>query len=133
MPSLDTSLDTNIILRLLLGDNQKQLEHIVLLLRKHERFVVADQAVIEVVYSLGGYYDLSRKKICEALETLLDNQQLEMNRVVFRRTLRHYAAHPALSFTDCYLEACAHGEYNAPLYTLDKKLARQLPHAELVQ
>jgi len=43
-----------------------------------------------------------------------------------------YTAHPKLSFTNCYLATLAQKTGAAPLLTFDKKLANQLPAAQLL-
>lgn len=126
------SVDTNILLRLILLDNKTQLLQIKSLLKSVQDVHVPDQAIIEAVYVLGGSGRLSRGDIDMALKTLLRNARLHINAPVFRRVLERYVAYPAVSFTDLYLEATAYFSDYTPLYTFDKKLARQLPHTELV-
>ena len=126
------SIDTNILLRLILLDNGDQLARIKSMLTSAEDVFVPDQAVIEAVYVLGGSGGLSWQDIENALRALLQNSRLHMNNQVFSRILDRYATHPAVSFTDLYLEAYAYFSNHTPLYTFDKKLARQLPHAEVV-
>lgn len=127
------SLDTNILLRLILRDEPKLLEKAHGLLAKHPEFRVADQVIIEIVYSLGGYYDYSRVAIVDLLTKLMQNQRLNLNRALFSRAMPHYLKHPALSFIDCCLEAYAVTAGQTPLLTFDRKLASQLSHAEMVR
>lgn len=126
------SVDTNILLRLLLLDNEAQLLQIKALLTRAQDVSVPDQAIIEAVYVLGGSGGLSRHDIETALKALLHNSRLHINTATFGRVLERYATHPALSFTDLYLEANAYFSGHTPLYTFDKKLGRQLPHAEMI-
>ena len=127
------SLDTNVLLRLILLDDAKLLVRVRKLLSEHDQFAVSDAALMEVVFVLvGSTYGYTRAEITFALDQLLRMPRLELNRPVFRRVLQRYADHSAVSFADLYLEATAYVYSNTPLYTLDKKLARQLPHAELV-
>lgn len=126
------SLDTNILLRILLQDNAAMLTRAQELFARHEEFAVADQAVVEVVFALGGQYGYGRKEIAEAVASLMQNQHLNLNRPLFARVLPHYTTNPAVSFTDCCLEAYAYLNKQTPLYTFDKKLARQLSHAALL-
>lgn len=103
------------------------------LLKKHAEFAVADQTITELVYAIGGYYEYTREEVAEVIQRLMDNQHLNLNRALYERALPHYMSQPAVSFTDCCLEAYAKLNKQTPLYTLDKKLANQLPHAELVE
>lgn len=127
------SLDTNILLRIILLDNEVQLAKVKRLLKKHNEFAVSDQTIVEVVYSIGGYYEYTREEVAGAIQRLMDNQHINMNRALFERVLPNYIEHRGVSFTDCCLEAYATLNKQTPLYTIDKKLANQLPHAELIK
>ena len=126
------SLDTNVLLRLIVRDNAQMLEKARKLLDEHEVFAVADQAIIEIVYVLGGHYGYSRHEVADVVKALIDNQHLNLNRPLFERVLPHYRKHSSLSFTDCCLEAYATLNQQTPLYTFDTKLAKQLTGARLI-
>lgn len=127
------SLDTNVLLRLILRDEPALLKKAQSLLVEYPEFAIADQVIIEIVYSLGGYYGYSRAAIVGLLTKLMQNQQLSLDRALFGRVLPHYLKYPSVSFTDCCLEAYSVLRGQVPLYTLDRKLARQLPHADLIR
>lgn len=127
------SLDTNILLRIILQDNASMLDKIMQLLAKHDELAIADQAIIEMVYVLGGHYGYTRQELAAAVQALMQNQHINLNRSLFERVLPHYVQCPAVSFTDACLEAYAFLNKQTPLYTFDKKLARQLPDAELLE
>ena len=127
------SLDTNILLRLILQDNQPMLTAVKRELARHQEFAVSDQVVIEIVYILGGHYRYTRLEICAVTEALLANQHLKLNRDVLGQTLVYYRKHSAVSFVDCYLATTAKATNQVPLLTFDRKLANQLPHTQLVR
>lgn len=127
------SIDTNLLLRLLLADNILQVTKIAELIRRHEKFAVADLAVVEMVYVLEKSKGLSRADVAKFVTSLLDNSHFVLNRPLFHHVLPHYMKCPAVSFNDCCLEGYAFLNAQTPLYTFDQKLARQLPHAELVK
>ncbi len=128
------SLDTNILLRLVLRDHETMLIAAKKLLAKHEVFAVADQAIIELEYSLCGYYKYSREEFATIIQKLfLANQHLNLNRPLFEKVLPYYLAHPSVSIDDCCLAVYAQLNGQTPLYTFDKKFARDIPHVELVQ
>lgn len=126
------SLDTNVLLRLILRDNEAMVATVMQLLKRHEEFAVADIALTEVEYILTGYYQYDREAVADVFENLANNQHLNINRVLLLRVLPKYVKCPAVSFDDLCLEAYAYLNKQTPLYTFDKKLARQLPHTELV-
>lgn len=126
------SLDTNVLLRLILRDDAKLFDAALELLARHTQFAVADQAVVEIVFALGGHYGYSRSAIAGVISELMNNQHLNLNRPLFAKVLPKYVKHTGVSFTDCCLAAYAVLNKQTPLYTFDKKFARDLPHVELV-
>ena len=127
------SLDTNVLLRIILRDNAELFNAARALLGQHKSFAIADQAIVEIVFALGGHYEYARSEIAEVLIQLMNNQHLVLNRALFDKVLPLYTRHSGVSFTDCCLSVYAKLNKQAPLYTFDKKMARDLPHVELVQ
>jgi len=103
------SVDTNVVLRLLLND-----------------------AVIEMVFALDRYYGFTRLQIAEAVDGFMKLQKISCNQALFERALPLYVNHPGLSFEDCCLTVYAQLTNAEPLWTFDKKLATQVPNAELI-
>jgi predicted nucleic acid-binding protein len=128
------SLDTNVLLRFTVRD----VEHQYLPAKKlildapRGRFLVADVAIAEYVFALSGHYKKNRHQIAEMLRYLMSLPQLVISRTVFEETLDLYTEHPKLSFDDCYLAAQAGYSESVPLWTFDKKLAKQSAAAKLV-
>ena len=128
------SIDTNILLRIILRDNTKQLARARDLLGRHATFAVADIAIIELEYILTGYYKYSRQEFSDIVTKLLiSNQHITMNRQLFERALKLYMKYPTESFDDCCLAVYARLNNQTPLYTFDKKMARDLPYVEEVK
>lgn len=126
------SLDTNILLRIILRDEPKLLELAKKLLESHESFAVADLVVIELEYVLNGYYNYSRAEFADIVSRLLlSNQHLNINRLLFEKALALYLKYPTESFDDCCLACYAKINGQIPLYTFDKKMARDLPGVKL--
>lgn len=127
------SVDTNVLLRLLLRDIPEQHKAALELVQKADgQLVVADVAIIEMVFVLHKGYSFTRKQIVQALEGLSSAAQLSCNAVVFERIIPEYLTHPKLSFEDCYLAALATHCEAEPVWTFDKKLANQIESARLV-
>lgn len=129
---LDPSIDTNILLRLILRDNERMFEQARARLRSLDCVHVADQAIVEIVFALGAHYKYSRAEICAVIYELMANQHINLNRKLFEAVLPLYEKHPAVSFTDICLAVYAKLNGTTPLLTFDRKLARQIPHVELV-
>lgn len=118
------SLDTSVILRLLLADVPEQHRAARRLVDSGE-FHVSDAAVIETSFALGRHYRLSRDEQHAVVSGFLAQPTIECNLPLLMQTLDLYVAHPKLSFEDCYLVSAAEHAVAAPLFTFDQKLARQ--------
>ena len=98
------SLDTNVILRIILKDTPEQgLKIQDMFMRQGVTYEVADLAVTEVVYVLQTFYRWTRSGIVDALTAILEAFPLKYNKVLFERVFRMYLEHPKLSFNDCCL------------------------------
>ncbi|MGV1004930.1 MAG: PIN domain-containing protein [Candidatus Nanopelagicales bacterium] len=91
-----------------------------------------DVVLIETVYVLERVMLLSRATVVESVELALRLAQVDCDRPIWRTALDDYLAHPKLSIADTYLHARASATGRTPLLTFDRKLATQLPTAELV-
>jgi predicted nucleic-acid-binding protein len=126
------SVDTNVLLRLLLGDVPEQRERLLQKLSSYKTVAIADLAITEMVYVLEKVLTVPRSSIADLLAALLANQHLNFNRPLVEHVTPYYVAHPAVSFNDCCLAVYAQLTGAQPLYTFDKKLANQIPGAELL-
>jgi len=81
--------------------------------------------MIEAIYALYEYYNTPRKLVRKAVEDLLTNKNLRINAAVFQQSLKLFVKQPALSIEDCYLASLAGHRGALPLWTFDKKLAKQ--------
>ncbi len=134
MAKLSGSLDTNVLLRLLLNDIPEQ--HTAarkLVAASAGQFAVADTAVIELVFALDRYYGFNRSQISEAISGLMKLREINCNRVLFEKALNVYTQHSSLSFEDCCLSTYAQLNNAEPLWTFDKKLANQATNSQLLK
>ena len=127
------SLDTNVILRLVLRDVPEQCLKIQdLLMRMYIRYDVADLAITEAVYVMQSFYSLSREEIVDGVRKLLWFPEIKYNRELFKRALPVYLDNPAMSFNDCCLAVYAELNEAEPLWTFDKAFAKRSGTAKLV-
>jgi predicted nucleic-acid-binding protein len=133
MPASNGSLDTNVVLRLLVKDLPEQ-HHLArkLVSRPDAQFIVVDTVVIEIVFVLQRHYGFSRNRVAEAVNGLMSLSSIRCNTVLFAKALPLFVDHSALSFEDCCLAAYAELDDATPLWTFDKKLARQAPTVKLL-
>lgn len=127
------TLDTNILLRWLLDDVPDQTDAVERLLAGGVRCFVPDVTLIETVYVLERVLRLPRTTIAASIELILEVANLELDRPLWKSAVEEYLAHPKLSIADTFLAAQATSSMNTPLYTFARKLANQLPGAELLR
>ena len=123
-------LDTSIVIRLIVGDAPKNYQKAKKLLsQKHKIFVFEDTAMMEVAYVLSKVYKYSREQVVAGISLISKFENIYFNKGLIEDTLNLYVNHPKLSFVDCYLAAVTNITDEAPLWTLDRKLATQCPVA----
>ncbi|HSW37674.1 MAG TPA: PIN domain-containing protein [Candidatus Saccharimonadales bacterium] len=133
MTKFTGSFDTNVVLRLLLNDIPKQ--HMAakkLMEQAVNQFAIADTVIIELVFGLDRYYGFSRPQIADAVDGLMNLKGINCNRALFERALPLFVNRGGLSFEDCCLAVYSVLNDAEPLWTFDKKLARQASSAKLV-
>lgn len=126
------SLDTNVIMRYIWKDvpglREKANE---LLDTPGMSFFVSDMVVSEVIFNLQSDH-VRRNTIVAILNELAERKNIQMSSFVVNEVLPFFAEHPALSFVDCYTASEAKKRGREPLYTFDKKLAKQHKSAKLL-
>lgn len=133
MSKVQESLDTNIILRIMLRDVPEQCMKVVdLLMRQGVNYRISDLAITEAVYVLQGLGQ-SRAEIVERFQGLFELTDIEANRELFERVFRIYLENANLSFNDCYLAVEARVSGAEPLWTFDKALAKKVESVEIVR
>ncbi len=124
------SLDTNIILRLLLQDVPELLRKVVTLIddSKPNSLSVADVVFFECVWILSGkMYNFDRALIGKILIQVADIPQINCNRAMLVKAVPLYVNNSQISFIDACLTVYAELNSAAPLLTFDKKLASAFP------
>ena len=115
-------LDTNMILRYLLNDNEEMASEAERVIKK-EAVQVSIEIIAEVVYVLKGVYSVGREEIVKSLLDFLEEVEA-VEPELLRLGLRTFAEHN-LDFPDCILYA-----YNRvkgyEIKTFDKQLNKLL-------
>lgn len=124
------SVDTNALLRWLLGDVPRQAERVDQLVASGTPLTVEDVALIEVVFVLEKVMLLSRASIAEAIATLISTAAFDLDRECWQAVSVDYLDHPKLSVADVYLAHRAVRRDATPLYTFDRKLAARISGTE---
>ncbi len=121
------ALDTNVLARYLVRDDERQAESARALLESltTERTGYAcREVVVELVWVLERAYGVSRERIAAILQELVATQSLvvEAAHDVARAAFRYQAGGPG--FSDLMILAAAERSGARPLYTFDRKAAR---------
>jgi predicted nucleic-acid-binding protein len=120
-----TILDANAVLRFLLGDIEEQA------LAVKEKIALTEcriptEVIAEVVYVLGGVYDIGKKAIADKIDELIAIQDgLVEDSPVAAFAGRLFAENTKLDFVDCLL-AGYHSITGCSIFTFDKDLKKQL-------
>jgi predicted nucleic-acid-binding protein len=127
------SLDTNCLLRWLLGDDPSQAEIVQRVLDSGESLAVHDIAIIEICFVLERHYGAPRAAIADSVRLIMAQAVIVMDRSRWSSILDDYLAHPKLSAVDLFLVHQAKDFHELPLFTFDRKLANQIDGAELLR
>ena len=122
-----TALDTNIITRLIAGDDHAQERAVLRLLAEPDAtFFLSDVVLAEVAWVLSDTYGFSREELACALESLVNRSDLFFeDRVRFRRAVKHLL--DGGDFPDFLILARAQAEACTALASFDKELKKRFP------
>jgi predicted nucleic-acid-binding protein len=117
------AVDTNVLVRLLVRDDSRQL-------RAAEAFVakgawVPHAVLIETLWVLDSAYDRTPEQLVAALERLLAHAELTLQDAdVVAAALEQFRAHPGVGFSDCLALETARRAGHLPVGTFDRRLGR---------
>jgi predicted nucleic-acid-binding protein len=117
------AVDTNVLVRLLTRDDARQLA-------AAETFVangawVSHLALAEATWVLASVYERSPEAIANAIEMLVNHQQLTLQDAdVVKTAVEHFRHRPALCFSDCLMVEIARKAGHVPLGTFDRDLSK---------
>ena len=117
------AVDTNVLVRLLVRDDQDQAE-------TAETFVAAGAWVshlvlAETVWVLASVYDLDADKIVTAVQMLLEHDQFVLqDGNVVEAALDDLRKRPTVGFSDCLIVEIARKAGHHPVGTFDRSMSR---------
>ena len=117
-------LDTNIILRYLLNDDEEQSNKSLKIIENNEIFI-PNEVIVEVIYVLSKTYKFSKTDVNDIVTSLLNEENIIFqNKDIIKVTMSTYVAEN-LDVIDCMLYAYKICE-NYDIETFDKKLNKLL-------
>ena len=128
-------LDTNVLVRWLVADDDVQVARVQALLESGrstgQSFFVPTTVLLELEWVLRSRYRLDKPAILSALNALLETQEFDIQaEAALERALHHYRQGRA-DFADCLHAGLCAAAGRAPLLTFDAQAAR-LPQVELI-
>jgi predicted nucleic-acid-binding protein len=117
------AIDTNVLLRLLVRDDQRQLD-------VAEKFIVkgawvSHVVLVETLWVLDALYERSAEQMQAAVSLLLAHVDLTLQDAdVVAAALGQFRAKPTLGFSDCLVLEIARKAGHMPLGTFDRLLGK---------
>jgi predicted nucleic-acid-binding protein len=123
------SLDTNLLLRLVLDDIPEQSMAVNTLFDEEtQKYVVEDIVFAEIVWILQSVrYHYPRERVAANVQLILAIPQIVCNRAMLEKAIILYVKYPKLSYVDTCLVVYSELNNNKPLLSFDKKLVTALP------
>jgi predicted nucleic-acid-binding protein len=119
------SVDTNVLIRALTGDDSVQGPAAAAFIRDHGPVWVSQVVLLETVWVLESVYDCGKPQLVEALKRIIDNRELSLEEPsVARSALALYQAKGKVTFEDCLILESARKAGHLPLATFDRALGR---------
>jgi predicted nucleic-acid-binding protein len=117
------AVDTNVLVRLVTGDDPKQAA-------AAEKFVsagawVSHLVLAEAIWVLASVYDRDATALAQTVDFLLKHRDLTIQDAeVVEQALVHYRIRPSLGFSDCMVLEIARKAGHVPMGTFDRTLAK---------
>jgi len=117
------AIDTNVLVRLLVRDDPRQLD-------AAEKFVskgawVSHLVLVETLWVLDAVHERSAEQIASAIERLLAHAELTLQDAdVVAAALGQFRTKPGLGFSDCLVLEIARKAGHLPLGTFDRRLGK---------
>lgn len=122
------AVDTNVLVRLITRDDQRQTVAAEAFIEKGAWFSLL--ALAEAILVLSTVYDLTPQQQANGIEMLLSHRHLVLqDRETVAAALVQFRAKPTLGFSDCLMLELARKAGHLPLGTFDRGLAK-LPGAQ---
>jgi predicted nucleic-acid-binding protein len=117
------AVDTNILVRLIVRDEEKQVASATAFVTKG--VWISHVVLAEAAWVLRAIYGLDHDEIGKAFDMLLQNHLVTIqDREVLESALSRYRQRPALGFSDCLILEIARKAGHLPLGTFDKSLSK---------
>lgn len=122
--SVSVFVDTNVLVRHLVGDPPDLAARATAYLRKETGLLVADLVVAETIYVLESFYEVARPEISEAMRALIMMKSVSVvDASLLLRSLEIYE-NDRLDFAESYLVALAESTNVVQVASFDRSIDR---------
>jgi predicted nucleic-acid-binding protein len=122
--SVSAFVDTNVLVRHLVGDPPDMAARATAYLRQETGLLVADLIVAETVYVLESFYEVARPEISETMRALITMESVSVvDAPLLLRTLEIYE-YDRLDFAEAYLVASAESTNVMQVASFDRSIDR---------
>lgn len=118
------SLDTNVVVRLLVADDAAQGEAARALVRRQSPLFVPLTVVLELEWVLRSRYRYPKTQVLGALSALLEARELVFQAEEAVEHALHFYRRGKADFAECMHLGCAAAEGHLPMMTFDRRAAR---------
>ncbi len=116
--------DTNVLLRLLSGDDERQAARARKAVAAHGPLFISHIVLVEAIWVLKRGYEMQRDEIAEVVEELLGGSGFILQREAEVAAALALFRTSSADFSDCLLLENARSEGELPVLTFDKALAK---------
>ena len=118
------ALDTNVLVRLVTRDNEKQAQRakVVFDQAEHGGLFVSDTVLVELCWTLSRSYELERSDISRTVRALLDNSCIAFESATVVRDALNSFETTAADFPDCLIGAKARHAGCSQILTFDQRM-----------
>jgi predicted nucleic-acid-binding protein len=121
---LSAFVDTNILVRHLVGDPPAMARRATAYLREEAELLVADLVLAETIYVLESFYEVGRQDIATAMRSLLAlDSVVVVDEALLLRSFEVYER-DRLDFAEAYLVSCAETTGVARVASFDRTIDR---------
>jgi predicted nucleic-acid-binding protein len=118
------AVDTNVLVRLLLDDDEEQGRAARTLQKTHAPLFVSHVVLVELTWVLKAAYGFTRAKLDAVVDMLLDTEGLLLQEPGIVRSALVLFRGSRAEFSDCMILAIAESAGAGPLATFDDKLSK---------
>lgn len=118
------AIDTNVLVRLVTRDDERQYEKAQAFVEKHQPVLVTQLSVLELVWVLMRRYRLDKERTCQVVQALLETRELNIQDPGVLEAALESWKQSKTDFADCFILETVIDASESPLGTFDTALAK---------